>query len=200
MLSLTTRTRSRCTGRPSQPHARGAAGSRRPSSWPTAAYCSACGTPAGEVTTERGRSRCTFGFPAYGNGPFERMGVPTSAPLLSAFLLVCVTELAAAWLLWRLRPAGVRLATVLLPFEFAFWIGFALPFARADALAHCAPRSGDLWHSPHTETRSTSSTGRRRTSFHTPIATPADRRRRPSCAALMTSMQNNTPGSPAQPA
>jgi len=90
----------------------------------------------------------TFGFPAYGNGPFERMGVPTSAPLLSAFLLVCATELAAAWLLWRLRPAGVRLATVLLPFEFAFWIGFALPFgpvfgaARTLALLRIRGTSG----------------------------------------------------------
>src|SRR5688572_33412774 len=76
-----------------------------------------------------------FGFPTYGEGPFGRIGVPTSVPLLSAFLLVCAAEVAAAWLLWRLRPAGVWLSWMLLPFELAFWIGFALPFGPVLGLA-----------------------------------------------------------------
>jgi len=57
-----------------------------------------------------GRVWTFSGMSAYGNGPFERIGVPTSLPLLFAFLLVCVGEVVAAWLPWRLRPAGVRLA------------------------------------------------------------------------------------------
>jgi hypothetical protein len=68
-----------------------------------------------------------FGWPTYGEGPFERLGIPTSVPLLSAFLLVCAAEVVTAWMLWHLRPAGVWTSWMLLPFEFAFWIGFALP-------------------------------------------------------------------------
>ena len=30
-----------------------------------------------------------MGFPAYGKGPFERIGIPTTVPLLVGFLLVC---------------------------------------------------------------------------------------------------------------
>src|SRR5215216_2388012 len=33
-----------------------------------------------------------MGFPAYGQGPFERVGIPTTIPLLAAFLLVCILE------------------------------------------------------------------------------------------------------------
>lgn len=40
-----------------------------------------------------------MGFPAYGKGPFERIGVQSSVPLLSAFLAVCVLECVAGWLL-----------------------------------------------------------------------------------------------------
>ncbi len=48
-------------------------------------------------------------------------------PLLVAFLLVCRAELVIGWLLWQhRRPAGLR-ALALLPVEFVFWIGFALP-------------------------------------------------------------------------
>jgi hypothetical protein len=69
-----------------------------------------------------------MGFPTYGDGPFERIGIPTSTPLLAAFVAVCVAEIAAGVMLW----AGVRYAPAvsyaLLPFEIAFWIGFALPF------------------------------------------------------------------------
>ena len=31
------------------------------------------------------------------------------------------------WLLWRNHPKAHVVALALLPFEFAFWIGFALP-------------------------------------------------------------------------
>jgi len=39
-----------------------------------------------------------MGFPAYGRGPFERIGIPTTVPLLAGFLLVCTLEVAAGLL------------------------------------------------------------------------------------------------------
>ncbi len=50
----------------------------------------------------------------------------TTVPLLVAFLVVCVAELVMGWLLWRGRRSGTVLAFALLPFELAFWVGFAL--------------------------------------------------------------------------
>ena len=41
-----------------------------------------------------------MGFPTYGRGPFERLGVPTSIPLLVGFLVVCVAEVVVGVLLW----------------------------------------------------------------------------------------------------
>ena len=41
-----------------------------------------------------------MGFPAYGRGPFERVGIPTTVPLLVAFLLACMLEAVAGVLLW----------------------------------------------------------------------------------------------------
>jgi hypothetical protein len=49
-------------------------------------------------------------------------------PVAGRFLLVCLAELVAGGLLWTCRRAGVVLALVLLPFEFALWLDFALPF------------------------------------------------------------------------
>ena len=72
-----------------------------------------------------------LGFPTYGDGPFERAGISTTVPLLVAFLLVCALEVVDAWLLWQGSRAGAVLALALLPFELAFWIGFALPFGPA---------------------------------------------------------------------
>lgn len=40
------------------------------------------------------------GFPAYGHGPFERIGIETSIPLLVGFLAVCAAEVALALILW----------------------------------------------------------------------------------------------------
>ena len=69
-----------------------------------------------------------MGFPAYGRGPFERVGIPTTVPLLGGFLLVCVLEGVAGWLLWNGSESGAILAIALLPFGAVFWWGFALPF------------------------------------------------------------------------
>jgi len=69
-----------------------------------------------------------MGFPAYGRGPFERVGIPTTVPLLAGFLLVCVLEVVAGLLLWGGSKVGAILALLLLPIGAVFWWGFALPF------------------------------------------------------------------------
>jgi hypothetical protein len=76
---------------------------------------------------DRGHVWTFMGFPTYGGGPFEGIGVETTVPLLAAFLPVCVAEMVAGWLLWRNQRAGGLLALALLPVDFAFWIRFALP-------------------------------------------------------------------------
>lgn len=68
-----------------------------------------------------------MGFPTYGRGPFERIGIQTTVPLLSAFLLVCLLECVAGWLLWTGARPGAILSLVLLPLGAIFWWGFALP-------------------------------------------------------------------------
>jgi hypothetical protein len=79
-----------------------------------------------------------LGFPTYGDGPFESIGIETSTPLLTIFSLVCLAELVAGWLLWRRRRSGAILALALLPVELAFWIGFALPFGLVLGVARTA--------------------------------------------------------------
>jgi hypothetical protein len=69
-----------------------------------------------------------MGFPAYGGGPFERWGIPTSVPLLAGFIAVCAAEIVVGVLLWFGRSIGLSLAIGLLPFELIYWIGFALPY------------------------------------------------------------------------
>ena len=69
-----------------------------------------------------------MGFPTYGDGPFERIGVHTSSSLLVGFLFVCIAEVAVGVMLWAGTPYAAALSYALLPFELAFWIGFALPF------------------------------------------------------------------------
>ncbi|MQA10745.1 MAG: hypothetical protein GEU98_19770 [Pseudonocardiaceae bacterium] len=68
-----------------------------------------------------------MGFPTYGEGPFENWGIETTLGLLVAFLVVCTAELVVAVLLWFGHRLGLVLSLALLPFEFLFWIGFALP-------------------------------------------------------------------------
>lgn len=68
-----------------------------------------------------------LGFPTYGGGPFEKIGIRTTVPLLLAYLLVCIAEVVIGWLLWRGSRLGAIGSVALLPLELAFWIGFALP-------------------------------------------------------------------------
>src|SRR5215213_7326661 len=75
-----------------------------------------------------------MGFPAYGRGPFERVGIPTTVPLLAVFLMVCLLEAVAGFLLWRGSMSGAVLALVLLPVGGLFWWGFALPIPPIFAL------------------------------------------------------------------
>jgi hypothetical protein len=79
-----------------------------------------------------------MGFPTYGEGPFERIGVQTTTPLLVAFLAVCIAEVALAALVWTGAPYAVTLSYGLLPFELTFWIGFALPLGPPLGVARVA--------------------------------------------------------------
>ncbi len=45
-----------------------------------------------------------MGFPTYGNGTFERIGVRTSGALLVGFLIVCIAEVAVGVMLWAGTP------------------------------------------------------------------------------------------------
>lgn len=76
-----------------------------------------------------------FGYPTYGAGPFEQRGIPTSVPLLLLFLVVCVLEIVAGWLLWRCRRSGAVLGLVMVLPGAVFWWGFALPVAPVLAAA-----------------------------------------------------------------
>lgn len=69
-----------------------------------------------------------MGFPTYGGGPFENWGIPTSVLLTSGFIAVCAAEVVVGFLLWTGKTIGLWMALALLPFEFFYWIGFALPF------------------------------------------------------------------------
>jgi hypothetical protein len=79
-----------------------------------------------------------MGFPAYGRGPFERVGIPTTVPLLAGFLLVCILEAVAGILLWNGNRSGAILALVLLPAGGVYWWGFALPIPPIVALVWTA--------------------------------------------------------------
>jgi hypothetical protein len=77
----------------------------------------------------QGRVWDFLGFPTYGGGPFTRVGIETTVPLLTMFAIVCVAEVGLGWLLWDQSTAGAWIALALLPLELVFWIGFALPYA-----------------------------------------------------------------------
>jgi hypothetical protein len=103
--------------------------------WVLAAGFGLPGIPA-IVSVARGDGVWYFmGFPTYGHGTFEQIGIDTTVPLLVAFLLVAVAEVVAGALLWIGRRAGSILANVLVPVELVFWIGFALPFGPVIGLA-----------------------------------------------------------------
>ncbi len=79
-----------------------------------------------------------FGFPAYGGGPFERIGLRSTVPLLAAFLLVDILEVVAGVLVWKgLRSAAI-LGFALIPCGTFFWWGFALPIPPVFAVARSA--------------------------------------------------------------
>lgn len=79
-----------------------------------------------------------FGFPAYGGGPFERVGLKSTVPLLAAFLLVDILEVVAGVLVWRGSRGGAILGFVLIPCGAFFWWGFALPIPPIFAAARSA--------------------------------------------------------------
>lgn len=79
-----------------------------------------------------------MGFPTYGRGPFEKVGLPTTVPLLAGFAAVCGAEVVAGNLLWNRRRAGATLSLALLPFEGAYWLGFALPLGPVLGAARTA--------------------------------------------------------------
>lgn len=76
-----------------------------------------------------------LGFPAYGRGPFEGIGISTTVPLLIGFLLVCTLEVVAGGFLWSGDKIGAILALVLVPLGAVYWWGFALPIPPIFALA-----------------------------------------------------------------
>src|SRR6187549_76066 len=69
-----------------------------------------------------------LGFPTYGGGPFERWGIPTSVALITGFVLVCVAEVVLGVMILVDAPGTTVFAIAILPFELAYWVGFALPF------------------------------------------------------------------------
>jgi hypothetical protein len=58
------------------------------------------------------------GFPTYGNGPFEQIGLHTSPALLAGFLAVCIAEVAVGILLLAGNPMATKLSYVV-PAELA---------------------------------------------------------------------------------
>ena len=78
---------------------------------------------------------CVFGYPAYGGGGFERHGLVTSIPLLLGFLVICLFDGWAGWLVWNGHKSGAFLAFILLIPEAVYWWGFDLPFPPIAALA-----------------------------------------------------------------
>lgn len=68
-----------------------------------------------------------MGFPTYGNGPFLKMGMTTSVPLLAGFVLVCFFECYASWDLWKGTKDSAFLSFAIISFELFYFIGFALP-------------------------------------------------------------------------
>jgi len=76
-----------------------------------------------------------MGFPTYGHGPFEKIGVQSTTGLLISFLLVCILECVTGQLIWNGEKGGAVLALAIIPLELFFYIGFALPFGPPVMLA-----------------------------------------------------------------
>ena len=86
----------------------------------------------------RGQIWTFLGYPTYGAGLFESIGIKTSVAFFVAFLLVCAAELVVGSMLWRKHGAGLVCALTLLPIELVFWVGFLLPFGPPFGLARTA--------------------------------------------------------------
>lgn len=87
---------------------------------------------------DTGRVWMFLGFPTYGDGPFERIGIRTSVPLLTGLLGVCAAEIVLGVLIWKRSPVAKTLSRALLPVEFAAWLGFALPLGPVLSLGRVA--------------------------------------------------------------
>lgn len=61
-----------------------------------------------------------MGFPCYGNGPFEKIDIYTSVPLLMGFLIVCILELICAWGVWNGEKGSAFLSLTIIPVELFF--------------------------------------------------------------------------------
>ena len=79
-----------------------------------------------------------LGFPAYGDGPFERWGISNSVALQLGFVAECAAEVVVGALLWSEATIAPWLALALLPVELVYWTGFALPFGPLLGLARTA--------------------------------------------------------------
>ena len=77
-------------------------------------------------------------FPMYGGPWWDAMTDEEFVATLGAFLAVNSVVAAGGVLLWFGRRAGAVIALALLPIEFAFWLGYALPFPPLIALLRIA--------------------------------------------------------------
>jgi len=84
-------------------------------SWILGLGCGLPAVPAIQHFAAGGEVWTFMGFPTYGDGPFEAVGLGTTVALLVAFLAVCVAEVVIGALLWAGRRSGVALSFGLLP-------------------------------------------------------------------------------------
>lgn len=75
-----------------------------------------------------GNSWQFLGFPTYGDGPFMSAGIQTSTGLLVGFVVVCAAEAVVGLSLVAGWAPALWIQFALLPFELAYWWGFALPY------------------------------------------------------------------------
>ena len=84
-------------------------------------------------------------FPMYGGPWWDAMTDEEFVATLGAFLAVNSVVAAGGVLLWFGRRAGAVIALAPLPIEFAFWLGYALPFPPLIALLRIALVAA-AWH------------------------------------------------------
>ena len=63
-----------------------------------------------------------LGYPTFGGGPFERHGIPTSIPLVSAFLAVCLLDASPEAQAERLAARGDDPTLLIHHQAFAEWM------------------------------------------------------------------------------